>query len=140
MYKTKIWDKIEPINGVDAKKVIKSHKIKDTDDIFLVLNDYNKVLELNFINIIRDNFNLSSDFSAEQVAEEYLKIKEEEKVQEEKEQTTLENQDARISILEQENKTLKEELTQIQTSIASLTSLITATLEEKINIKSKDRD
>ena len=37
----------------------------------------------------------------------------------------------KISILECENQTLKEELTQIQTSIASLTSLITATLEEK---------
>ena len=37
----------------------------------------------------------------------------------------------KISILECENKALREELTQIQTSIASLTSLITATLEEK---------
>ena len=37
----------------------------------------------------------------------------------------------KISILECENQTLKEELTQIQTSIASLTSLIPATLEEK---------
>ena len=37
----------------------------------------------------------------------------------------------KISILECENKALKEELTQIQISIASLTSLITATLEEK---------
>ena len=36
----------------------------------------------------------------------------------------------KISILECENQILKEELTQIQTSIASLTSLI-ATLEEK---------
>ena len=36
----------------------------------------------------------------------------------------------KISILECENKVLKEELAQIQTSIASLTSLIT-TLEEK---------
>ena len=37
----------------------------------------------------------------------------------------------KISILECENKALKEELAQIQTSIASLTSLITTTLEEK---------
>ena len=37
----------------------------------------------------------------------------------------------KISILECENKALREELTQIQTSIDSLTSLITATLEEK---------
>ena len=37
----------------------------------------------------------------------------------------------KISILEQNNQELREELTEIQTSIASLTSLITATLEEK---------
>ena len=37
----------------------------------------------------------------------------------------------KISILECENQTLKEELTQIQTLIASLTSLIATTLEEK---------
>ena len=131
MYKVKIWDKIESINGVDAKNVIKSHRIKETDDIFLVLNNYDRILELNFVDVIRTNFNLSSDFSAEQVAEEYLKIKEEEKVQEEKEQTTLKELPKRLSILESENKALREELTQIQTSIASLTSLITATLEEK---------
>ena len=117
MYKIKIWDKIEPINGVNAEKIIKSHKIKDTDDIFLVLNDYNKVLELNFVDIIRDNFNFSSDFSSVQVAEEYLKIKENEKVQEEKEQTTLEKQEARISILEKENKQLREELEQVKASL-----------------------
>ena len=37
----------------------------------------------------------------------------------------------KISILECENQALKEELTQIQSSIASLTSLIVTTLEEK---------
>ena len=36
-----------------------------------------------------------------------------------------------VKTLQEENQALKEELTQIQTSIASLTSLITATLEEK---------
>ena len=36
-----------------------------------------------------------------------------------------------IEIMQNEIKTLKEELTQIQTSIASLASLITTTLEEK---------
>ena len=46
-------------------------------------------------------------------------------------QANQEEMGNKISILECENKALKEELTQIQTSIASLTSLITATLEEK---------
>ena len=45
--------------------------------------------------------------------------------------TWEEKMENKISILECENQTLKEEITQIQTSIASLTSLITATLEEK---------
>ena len=35
-----------------------------------------------------------------------------------------------VKTLQEENKSLKEELTQIQTSIASLTSLIATTLEE----------
>ena len=46
-------------------------------------------------------------------------------------ETQATENEKKISILESENKELKEELTQIQTSIASLTSLITATLEEK---------
>ena len=37
----------------------------------------------------------------------------------------------KISILEQNNQELKEELAQIQASIASLTSLMATTLEEK---------
>ena len=36
-----------------------------------------------------------------------------------------------VKTLQEENKALREELTQIQTSIASLTSLIAVTLEEK---------
>ena len=36
-----------------------------------------------------------------------------------------------VKTLQEENQALKEELTQIQTSIASLTSLIATTLEEK---------
>ena len=37
----------------------------------------------------------------------------------------------KVLVLQEENQLLKEELTQIQTSIASLTSLIAVTLEEK---------
>ena len=41
------------------------------------------------------------------------------------------NLESKISYLEAENEALREELIQIQTSIASLTSLIATTLEEK---------
>ena len=43
----------------------------------------------------------------------------------------VEEQESKILALQEENQVLKEELTQIQTSIASLTSLIATTLEEK---------
>lgn len=110
MYKVKIWDKIESINGVDAKNVIKSHRIKETDDIFLVLNNYDRVLELNFVEVIRNNFNLSKNLTKEEVAKEYLKIKEEEKLQAEKEANTFEEMVNKISILEAKNKRLEEGL------------------------------
>ena len=40
-------------------------------------------------------------------------------------------QDEKILTLQEENKTLREELTQVQTSIASLSTLVARTLEEK---------
>ena len=52
-------------------------------------------------------------------------------VLEEQVATIQEETQNKISILESENKELREELTQIQTSIASLTSLMATTLEEK---------
>ena len=45
-------------------------------------------------------------------------------------ETLMSKMEKKISILSEENKALREELTQIQTSIASLTSLIVTTLEE----------
>ena len=44
---------------------------------------------------------------------------------------TIQQEPTEIEIMQNEIKALKEELTQIQTSIASLTSLIATTLEEK---------
>ena len=120
MYKVKIWDKIESINGVDAKNVIKSHRIKETDDIFLVLNNYDRVLELNFVEVIRNNFNLSKNLTKEEVAKEYLKIKEGEKLQAEKEANALEEMVNKISILEAENETLKQELSITQDAVNEL--------------------
>ena len=43
----------------------------------------------------------------------------------------VEEQESKILALQEENQALREELTQIQISIASLTSLIVTTLEEK---------
>ena len=78
--------------------------------------------------LIQDNSNLTLIKIAYLLGENYLVFTDEEIEYELTENEILGN---KISILEAENQALREELTQIQTSIASLTSLITATLEEK---------
>ena len=124
MYKVKIWDKIESINGVDAKNVIKSHRIKETDDIFLVLNNYDRILELNFVDVIRANFNLSQSLTKEQVAQEYLRIREEERLQAEKEQVILEAENADLlldsAIKDSKISTLENDLADLTLEIAMM--------------------
>ena len=69
--------------------------------------------------------------TAQEVYEQYLYDLENPKEVEPTLEKVVKENEKKISILENENKELKEELTQIQTSIASLTSLIATTLEEK---------
>ena len=121
-----IWDKKSKINGIDALDVINSMNIKDTDDVLLVFDGV-RVTNIEFVSVLKSVYNLDVSLTAGQVAKEYIRVKEEERLQAKKEQITLEEQVNKISILECENKALKEELTQIQTSIASLMS----TLSEK---------
>ena len=79
-------------------------------------------------NLIKENLHLTLIKVAYHLDEQYLIFTDEEITYDLTENQILAN---KISILECENKALKEELTQIQTSIASLTSLIATTLEEK---------
>ena len=78
--------------------------------------------------LIYDNSNLTLIEVAYHLGESYLVFTDEEI---EYELTENEILAIKISILDAVNKALREELTQIQTSIASLTSLIATTLEEK---------
>ena len=127
----RIWNKKDKINNVDAEYVINSLNIRETDNVFLIIDHLNEVQCIEIDRIIKGVYNLDANLSVEEVAEEYIRIKEEEKIQAQNSIDTLEEIGDKISILESENKSLKEELTQILASIASLTSLITTTLEEK---------
>lgn len=79
MNKFKIWNKKDSINGIDAEYVIKSHNIKEYDTIFLIINEYDIVTQIETVNIIKSIFKLPVNLSAEETAIEYLKIKEQEK-------------------------------------------------------------
>ena len=122
--KYKIWDKKEKINNVDAEYVIKSLNIRETDGVFLIIDHLNEVQAIEIDRIIKGVYNLDANLLIDEVAKEYIRIKEEEKIQAENHANTLEEQGKKISILEGENQALKEEILQIQVSIASLVSAI----------------
>ena len=127
----KIWNKKDKINNIDAEYFIKSLSIRDTDGVFLVLDSIGEVQAIEIDRIIKSVYKLDANLTCEEVAKEYIRIREEENQKAENHMNTLEDMGNKISILEQNNQELREELTQIQTSIASLTSLIATTLEEK---------
>ena len=116
----KIWDKKEKINGSTAEYIIESLKIRETDEVFLVLDKSGNVLAIEIDRIIKSVYDLDKNLSVEEVAQEYLRIKEDEKLQAEKEQISLEEQQNKISILEAENETLKQELSITQDAVNEL--------------------
>lgn len=119
MLSYKIWNKKDSINGFDSSYWIKSFNLKENDGVFLILN--NGVVERFEIDtIIKSNYNLDVNLSTDQVAQIYLRKKEEEKLQAEKEQASLEEQQEKISILEAENETLKQELSITQDAVNEL--------------------
>ena len=116
----KIWDKKEKINNVNAEYVIESLKIRDTDEVFLVLDSVDEVQAIEISRIIKGVYNLDKNLSVEDVAKEYIRIKEEEKLQAERSVTNTEEQSKKIANLEtsmlqimQELKDLKEMVAQV---------------------------
>ena len=95
-------------------EIYKELKERDRDSIGLLQFNYGEYPKLS-----KNSTGVVVDLESKELIFTY-----EELPQEPQEPTELE-------IMQNEIKALKEELTQIQTSIASLTSLITATLEEK---------
>lgn len=106
MRKIKVWNKKDKINGIEADYVINSHKIKDEDEIFLVMNEDDIVSEIQFKKIIARHYNLDANLTCEEVAQKYLEIKQQE---EQKQQQEIDNkltQQEEIERLKQENASI----------------------------------
>lgn len=89
-------------------------EFKTQEDKKNILEKYNDWFLLEEMYLLDRNYLFLSELSQEPSLDEIVR-----------------EQANKISILEAENQALREELTQIQTSIALLTSLMTTTLEEK---------
>ena len=77
----KIWNKKDKINNIDADYFIKDLSIRDTDGVFLVVDHLDEVQAIEIDRIIKGVYNLDANLTVEEVAQEYIRIKEEEKLQ-----------------------------------------------------------
>ena len=98
----KVWNKKDDINGVKAEDVIKSMRIQESDEIFLVIDDVSKrVTEIQFKGIICSNYNIDVNLSCEEVGNIYAQKVAEEQAKEKEELVT-------VQALKEENDQLKQ--------------------------------
>lgn len=116
----KIWNKKDKINGVDANRIIDSLGIKPDDEVFLILDDTDSVHYIEISRIIKSVYDLDEKLSVDEVAEEYIKIKENEKLQNENNKKEAGDLSKRVATLEEENTMLKEELSITQDALNEL--------------------
>lgn len=104
-----LWNKKDKINGLDSQYFIDDLKIKDTDGVFLIGKDLDTVQAVEIDRIIKSAYNLDDNLTTEEVAREYVRIKEEEKLQvAERHSAQMANADIYTSEIVQELKAIKE--------------------------------
>ena len=114
----KIWNKKEKINNVDAEYVIESLKIRDTDEVFLILDNVDEVQAIEISRIIKGVYNLDANLTVDEVAKEYIRIKEEEKLQAERSIANTEDQSKKIANLETAILEMMQELKSLKDMVA----------------------
>lgn len=75
----KIWNKKDEINNADADHIINSLNIKKDDEVFLIFDDPSVVLNVEIVRIIKMVYALDDNLTADEVAQEYIRIMEQQK-------------------------------------------------------------
>lgn len=106
-----IWDEISTINGVSAEEVFANRPDLSAakGDIFLVVDAYNRVNEIQIGSIIASNYNMASGLSLQQIADNYMIKKQEEVEAAEIEQLTNEELQEQVALLSYEVMELQGE-------------------------------
>ncbi|MBO3444004.1 hypothetical protein [Clostridium sp. CCUG 7971] len=70
-----IWNKSSKINGIDAQYYLKKHYEFTLDDVILFKNSQGIVERIESVLTLKNNYNIDSSLTSNEVAKEYLKIK-----------------------------------------------------------------
>ena len=84
-----IWDKVSSINGVPAEKIVNDWK--NVDEVVLILDESNRVLEMNDPNILKSNLNLTEDKTSLEIGQAYLDFLTQQETKAKQEQVSIQD-------------------------------------------------
>ena len=101
MQRVVIWDEVSPINGVPAERVLENRPdlVAAHGDIFLVVDDYNRVNEIQIGATIAANYGMEPGMELQAIADAYMVKKEEEAAAAEVERITNDELQEEVAIL-----------------------------------------
>ena len=104
MARVEIWNGKTAINNVPAEKVLANRQdlANALGDIFLVVDDYGKVTEIQIGTTIASNYGMEPGMELQAIADAYMAKKEEEKVAAQQEQVTNEQLQEEVAALSYE--------------------------------------
>lgn len=96
-----IWDEVSPINGIPADVVLANRPdlVAAHNDIFLVVDAYNKVNEIQIGSTIAANYQMEPGLSLQEIADAYMVKKQEEEEATEVERMGVEELQEEVAIL-----------------------------------------
>ena len=101
MQRAIVWDEVSPINGVEAEVILANRDdlVRAHGDIFLVIDEYNQVSEIQIGSVIAANYGMESGMELQAIADAYMVKKEEELQAEELERMTTEELQEEVAVL-----------------------------------------
>lgn len=101
MARVVIWDEVSPINGVPAETVLANRPDLRVahEDIFLVVDDYNRVNEIQIGSTIAANYGMEPGMELQAIADAYMVKKQEEEEAAEVERMGVEELQEEVAIL-----------------------------------------
>ena len=111
MLRVQLWDGVSPINNVSAEEILANRKdiAANLGDVFLVVNEYDVVSEIQFGKTIASNYGMEPGKTTLEIAEAYLVKKAEEAAAAAQEQLTTEQLQEEVAMLSYEVMMLQSE-------------------------------
>ena len=101
MQRAIVWDEVSPINGVEAEVILANRDdlVRAHGDIFLVVDEYNQVSEIQIGTVIAANYEMEPGMELQAIADAYMIKKQEEVEAAEVERMTTEELQEEVAVL-----------------------------------------